>query len=163
MRSLLNPPVTAKNGHTINVIVVCRVSDPGPGKQDIRSLDDQAAMHIEWLNSHVDLPCRITYVNGCGSGELLDRREYLELLDLVATREYDLVLCEDLVRIARRIHSHLFAEACDEHSTRLISKNDAVDTAVDGWQDRTIFSAWHHERSNRDTSVRINRRCVEDS
>jgi hypothetical protein len=28
---------------------------------------------------------------------------------------------------------------------------------VDGWQDRSIFSAWHHERSNRDTSERIKR------
>ena len=27
----------------------------------------------------------------------------------------------------------------------------------EGWQDRSIFSAWHHERSNRETSDRIKR------
>jgi hypothetical protein len=62
-----------------------------------------------------------------------------------------------LGRIVRRLHAHLFAEHCVDHDTRLISKNDHVDTAVDGWQDRSIFSAWHHERSNRDTSDRIKR------
>ena len=35
--------------------------------------------------------------------------------------------------------------------------NDHVDTAQDDWEDRSIFSAWHHERSNRDTSSRIKR------
>jgi hypothetical protein len=40
---------------------------------------------------------------------------------------------------------------------RLIALNDHVDTSEDGWQDRSIFSAWHHERSNRDTSDRIKR------
>ncbi len=44
-----------------------------------------------------------------------------------------------------------------DHDTRLISLNDHVDKAEDGWEDRSIFSAWHHERSNRDTSNRIKR------
>jgi len=44
-----------------------------------------------------------------------------------------------------------------EHGTRVIALNDRVDTAIHGWQDASIFSAWHHERSNRDTSDRIKR------
>ena len=40
---------------------------------------------------------------------------------------------------------------------RLIALNDHVDTCEPGWEDRSIFSAWHHERANRDTSDRIKR------
>jgi site-specific DNA recombinase len=153
----LNPPLTAKNGHTLEVIIAGRVSDPGPGKQSILSLDDQESMHREWLIANTDLPFKVTVVAGSGSGEILDRDEYLRLLDLVGTGKYDLVLSEDLGRIVRRIYAHLFAEHCVDNGTRLISKNDHVDTLVDGWEDRSIFSAWHHERSNRDTSDRIKR------
>jgi DNA invertase Pin-like site-specific DNA recombinase len=48
-------------------------------------------------------------------------------------------------------------ELCLDNNTRLIAINDRVDTAVDGWQDSAFISAWHHERSNRDTSNRIRR------
>ena len=78
-------------------------------------------------------------------------------MDLVESDQYDLVLTEDLGRIVRRMHAHIFCELCVDHDVRLIALNDHVDTAVDGWQDRSIFSAWHHERSNRDTSDRIKR------
>jgi site-specific DNA recombinase len=67
------------------------------------------------------------------------------------------VITEDLGRILRRLQAHMFCEACVDNDVRLIALNDHVDTAVDGWQDRSIFSAWHHERSNRDTSERIKR------
>ncbi len=81
------------------------------------------------------------------------------MIELVESDQFDLnlVLTEDLGRIIRRLHAHLFAELCCDHSTRLISLNDHVDTALPGWEDRSIFSAWHHERSNRDTGDRIKR------
>jgi site-specific DNA recombinase len=153
----LNPPLTAKNGRVLEVIIAGRVSDPGPGKQSILSLDDQESMHREWLKANTNLPFNVTVVAGSGSGEFLDREEYLRLLDLVATGKFDVVLTEDLGRIVRRIYAHLFAEHCVDHGTRLISQNDHVDTLLEGWEDRSIFSAWHHERSNRDTSDRIKR------
>ena len=133
------------------------MSDTGPGKQDIRSLADQESLHRERLDTHTDLPLNVTVIAGSGSGETLDRKGFFELSNRVETRQYDLVLCEDLGRIVRRIHAHIFAELCADFETRLISLNDNVDTAHPGWQDRTIFSARHHERSNRDTSDRIKR------
>jgi hypothetical protein len=66
-------------------------------------------------------------------------------------------ITEDLGRIVRRIHAHIFAEFCVDCGTRLLAINDHVDTAEPGWQDRSIFAAWHHEWSNRDTSERIKR------
>jgi hypothetical protein len=40
----LKPPLIARKGHTLRVLLPCRVSDPGPGKQDIMSLADQEAL-----------------------------------------------------------------------------------------------------------------------
>lgn len=153
----LQPALTAHNGHTLRVLVPCRVSNPGPGKQDIRSLADQEALHRRWLDEHTSLPVDVTVVAGSGSGECLERAEYLRTMDLVESGHFDLVLTEDLGRIVRRIHAHLFCELCVDHGVRLIALNDHIDTWESGWQDRSIFSAWHHERSNRDTSDRIKR------
>jgi hypothetical protein len=151
------PLFVPKNGHTFRVLLPCRVSDPGPCKQDERSNEDQEAMLRARLRDYVGENVEFTVVAGSGSGEYLGRAEYLHLIDLVETGEYDLVLTEDLGRIVRRIHAYLFCETCCEYETRLIALNDHVDTYEDGWQDRSIFSAWHHERSNRNTSDRIKR------
>ena len=157
MIAFLNPPLTPRNGHTLEVLVACRVSDPKPGKQDERSLADQEAEHREWIERNTDLPCNIKVVAGSGSGESVERSEYLDLIELVESRKFDVVLTEDLGRILRRLQAHMFCELCVDNDVRLIALNDNVDTAHDGWEDRSIFSAWHHERSNRDTSGRIKR------
>ena len=155
--SPLYPPVVPKNGSVIRVIAACRVSDPRPGKQDERSLADQAALHRRWIETHLDRPHELTIVEGRGSGESMEREDLIELTRLIETGVYDLVLAEDLGRILRRIHAHMICELCCEHETRLIAHNDYIDTAQPGWEDRSLFSAWHHEKSNRDTSGRINR------
>jgi len=153
--SQLDPPLVPKDGHTLRLLVPVRVSDPT--KQDERSLGDQRNKADKWLQDRTDYPFELVVLEGRQSGELLDREEYLKLIDEVATRRYDAVISEDLGRIVRRIQAHLFCEHCVDHQTRVIAINDNVDTARDGWQDASIFSAWHHERSNRDTSQRIKR------
>lgn len=153
----LNPPLVPKNGTKAKIIVVCRVSDPAPGKQDIRSLTDQRNNAESILRDLLDIPFDVTVVEGSGSGEIISRKEYRHLEELVESGEFDLVITEDLGRILRRLQAHLFAELCVDSNTRLIAINDHVDTAEPGWQDRSIFAAWHHERSNRDTSERIKR------
>ena len=74
MRTALNPPIASRNGHTLKVLSVRRVSSPGPGKQDIRSLDDQGDLHERWLKEHVG-PYDIKVLEGSGSGEYLGRAE----------------------------------------------------------------------------------------
>jgi len=153
----LNPPLLPRNGRELQILLVCRVSSPGPGKQDIRSLDDQQAMLTAWLREQTDQPFHLEVLAGSGSGEHLERREYRELLDRIQREPLDAILTEDLGRIARRIMAYQVCELCAERDIRLIAINDGVDTAGEGWEDRSIFSAWHHERSNRDTSRRIKR------
>lgn len=155
----LHPPMTApKDGRSYRVILVCRVSNPGPGKQDIQSLEDQENMHRRWLDSNLGSGSYVlTVIAGSGSGELLAREEYEQLIKLIESGCYDLVLCEDLGRIVRRIHVHLVCELAEDMRTRLYAKNDNVDTAKAGWREASIFAAFHHERSNRDSSERIRR------
>lgn len=154
---MLNPPVHPKNGHVVQVLVACRVSDPREGKQDERSNQDQLAKIEAWLKSELGAEYETTVVEGQGRGEFLEREDFLELTRLVETSRYDLLITEDIGRIMRRIHAHIFVEACLEFKTRVITLNDHIDTAIPGWEDRSIFSSWHHERSNRDTSDRIKR------
>jgi len=112
------------------VLCACRVSDPKLGKPDERSLDDQEASYRELLDRNVVGTYELTVIAGSGSGQLLTRADYQRLIDEIATRKYDLVLCEDLRRIVRRIYAHLVCEHCEDHDTRLYAINDHVDTAL---------------------------------
>ncbi len=166
MTRYLNPPLVPKNGLAALIILVCRVSDPDDPdkeiaekdrKQDLRSLDDQQQFAREWIKLNIDCPFELTIIAGSGSGELLDREEVQQLEDLVVTGEFDLVLTEDLGRIMRRHRSYDFCESSLDYGTRVIAINDYVDTFQEGWEERAIFAAMHHERSNKDTSRRIKR------
>lgn len=90
-----------------------------------------------------------------GSGENLERKEYLELIDRCS--DYDLVLTEDLGRICRRGHAHVFCENAIDERTRVIAINDNVDTADEGWELSSYFAVIRHEAYNKDTSRRIRR------
>jgi hypothetical protein len=149
------PPKLPKDGRTLQVLVPVRVSDPT--KQDERSLGDQRVKIEKFLKENSSYPFELTVLEGRQSGELLDRQEYRKLVELVETGRFDLVVAKDLGRIVRRMQAHRFCENCVDYNTRVIAINDHVDTAQDGWQEASIFSAWHHERSNRDTSDRIKR------
>src|SRR5687767_12948204 len=137
MSGRLDPPLVPKDGHTLRFLVPVRVSDPT--KQDERSLGDQRNKIEKWIQERVTYPFELTVLEGRASGELLDRAEFLQLCDEVATRRYDGVIAEDLGRIVRRMHAHLFCEDCVDFDTRVIAINDNVDTARSGWQDASIF------------------------
>jgi DNA invertase Pin-like site-specific DNA recombinase len=153
----LNPPLVARNGHTLYVVIPARISTQ---HQDPRSLEDQEAKCRKYIEDHFDGKVEYCVLASIGSGEHLDRKELFELEEKIESRRYDVVICEDLSRICRRKRSIDFCEMCEDSGTRLIAINDRVDTSEDGWEDAAFFSAWHHERSNRDTSDRIKRSHV---
>ena len=78
-------------------------------------------------------------------------------IELVESSRFDLVITEDLGRICRRVHAHIFCETCEDHETRLIAINDSVDTERDDWRLGSFFAVMRHESYNRDTSQRIRR------
>ena len=157
MTKNIEPELVAKSGNVLRTMLINRVSDPCPGKQDIRSNDDQESMLREWLGDHTELPADVDVIAGDGSGERLDRAETAEAEAKIATGEYDLVLCEDLGRIFRRMQAYLFCEAAEDADTRVIALNDHVDTGRDDWRLCAFFAAMRHEMYNADTGKRIRR------
>ena len=150
----INPPLVARDGHKLRVLAVCRISTIN---QDEKSLDDQEASYRNWLDANTDLPYELKVIASQGSGECIDRDSYTQAIDLVESGQFDLVISEDLGRICRRVHAHIFCETCEDAETRLIALNDNVDTGCEGWQLNSFFAAIKHESYNRDTSKRIRR------
>lgn len=150
----LHPPLVAKNGRTLKVLAVCRISTVN---QDELSLNDQEASYRQYLDTSCQLPYDLDVIATQGSGECIDRAEYLDAIERVESGRYDLVISEDLGRICRRVHAHIFCELCQDMDTRLIALNDSIDTGIDGWEMNSFFAAIRHESYNRDTSKRIRR------
>ena len=119
----LDPPLRPKVGSKLNVLMICRVSSPGPGKQREESNDDQEVRLRRFLGEVWDGPIDVRVIAGFGSGEKVDRNEYRQAEDAVSTDQFDLVLCEDLSRISRRYHAQVFCELAEDHDTRVIAVN----------------------------------------
>ena len=154
MAAKLQPPLSAKNGHTLKVLGIARISTV---HQNALSLEDQEQLYRNWLNQNTDLPYELIMISGRGSGEDLGRKEYAQAIDEIETGNYDLVITEDLGRISRRIHSQLFCELCEDLNTRLVAINDHIDTGIDNWRLNAGFATMRHEMYNSDTGRRIRR------
>lgn len=150
--SSLDSSFVPKAGTVLRVVGICRISTT---HQDPRSLADQEAYYRTWLKEHVDVPWTLEIIAGQGSGENLEREEYLELIE--RTAEFDLVITEDLGRICRRVQAHVFCENAIDVETRVIAINDRVDTADEDWEMSSYFAVMKHESYNKDTSRRIRR------
>lgn len=150
----LSKPITAPAGRALRVARISRIST---AHQDDRSLDEQDFLAEEELRTCYAGPVEWTEISTQGSGDLLETEAHQRLKEIITNKEVDLILLEDLGRIARRMDTHAFCELCEIHGVRLISIREQVDTVVEGWQDVAIISLWHHERSNRETSKRIKR------
>lgn len=154
MTANLQPALLARNGHTLKVLGIARISTV---HQDAKSLEDQEQLYRKWLNENAGLPYKLTMIASRGSGEVLDRKEYLLALEYIEANNYDLALTEDLARISRRVHSQIFCELCEDFETRFIAINDHIDTGIDNWRLNAGFASMRHEMYNSDTSKRIRR------
>ena len=154
MRNQLDPPLLPRNGRTLKVLGVARISTLN---QDPQSLADQEAMHRQWVAEHYDGTAEFKIFATQGSGEWLDRKELLQIQNEVDTRQYDLVLMEDLSRYMRDFAAMDFCGMCVDTGTRLIAINDHIDTARE-WEDHAMFASWRHKKYNEDTSRRIKQR-----
>jgi DNA invertase Pin-like site-specific DNA recombinase len=144
-----------KNGRKFKTIGVCRISRPS---QDVLSLADQEAYYREHLDRILKVDnYELLAISGRGSGQYLDREEYLDLCQKIKSGEYDMVICEDLGRIVRRIHAYVFCELAEDFATRVLAINDFVDTNDPNWRQAAFFASYRHESYCRDTSQRIQR------
>ena len=129
-----------KSGSIYKVIIVGRISTLN---QDERSLDDQQAYCRAQLEAKMPgCEFEFTIIAGQCSGQYLDRKEFLELGDLVDTGEYDIVIAEDLGRILRRMQAFTFCEDAEDSQTRVIAFNDFLDTKEENWRQVAFFAAY---------------------
>ncbi|QDV55343.1 recombinase family protein [Rosistilla oblonga] len=151
-RNEVPPP---KNGRRYRGVAVCRISTV---KQNEMSLEDQGALYRERLPEFFEGPYDLEMMATQGSGELLDRAEFIDLSEKVSSGVYDFVVAEDLGRIARRIQVMILCEEAEDSATRIIAINDRVDTLEsESWRQNAFFATMRHESYNRDTSNRIKR------
>jgi DNA invertase Pin-like site-specific DNA recombinase len=151
---LLDPPLKPRRGANLNVLGVCRISTV---HQDPKSLDDQEARLRRYVLEHSDTPVTFYFIKSQSSGEELGTAALLEAAACVESRQYDLIIGEDLGRFCRRNFAIQFCELCEDSDTRLIAINDNLDTARPEWRMSAVFSAFRHESYNKDTSERIRR------
>jgi len=152
-RSRLDPPLVPRNGNTLKVLGIARISGR-PGQTEL-SLTDQEALYRSWLNEQSDVTFTLIMVAGRGSGECLDRAEAEKAQAELESGQYDLVIAEDLGRIFRRVHAYLFCETAEDVGTRVIALNDHVDTAQDGWRLNAFFASIPTDLSIKDASHAI--------
>ncbi len=155
MAGPLKPP---KNGHRYEFLVSARVSDPREGKQDERSLEDQEFQARALIKQMTSRPVNVTVIAGSGSGELLTRTELIQLKEAIRTAKFDVVLAEDLGRIARDVESYHFCGLCEDYETRLIALNNSVDTLDPNYRDAAFFASYFYQKENREKSRRIKER-----
>ena len=151
----LNFSTVPKNGRIYMIIGVGRISTE---HQDGLSLGDQEAYYRQYLDRELgEGTYELTVIASRGSGQILDRKEFLELCEKVESGRYDIVIAEDLGRISRRIHAIIFCEEAEDVGTRVIAINDHVDTAQENWKHASIFASFKNESFCKDTSARITR------
>jgi len=149
------PNLLPRNGDTLQVITVSRISTT---RQDERRLEDQTRRCKEYVESLFSGSISYEEIETRGSGERLDRKELIRLTELIESRKFDLLICEETSRIARRSQVTGYIEDCEDYGMRFIAINDRLDTSASSdWRVIMGVSAIRHELSNRDTSDRIRR------
>ena len=153
--STINNYSRPKNGDTYMVLTFGRISTE---HQDEKSLDDQSQYSLDHLSRIMPGEnFEIKVIAGQGSGQYLDREEFVELTSEVATGQYDIVIAEDLARILRRMHAFIFCEEAEDVATRVIAINDFLDTKNDNWRQAAFFAAYKHASFCIETAKRIRR------
>ena len=147
-------PIGRRTRFELWVLIIARIST---SHQDPRSLDDQIALCEKYVRDRYPGQVRFRVIKGQGSGEYLDRQDLADAEAAVESRQYDLVIVEDLGRICRRHRAFDVCENCEDAGTRLIAINDSINTARDDWRMHALFASFKHESGNKDTSNRITR------
>ena len=148
-----------KNGHTLVVLIVARIS--GCQSQLEVSLDDQE-MHAKEVVAEVYDGDKIEYrvFKTKGKGESLDRPELKDIEDELKTGEIDLMVPEDIGRLIRGTEAVRLLGVAFDNGTRVISPNDCIDTADESWEEDVISACRDHVGHNAHTSKRLKKKLM---
>jgi len=147
------PEVTPRNGHTLVVGIVARIS--GCANQKELSLEDQIDHAKQAVAELYSGPVEYREIATTGKGERLDRPELVAVEEMLRTRELDLLVCEDIGRMVRGTAAVALCGLAVDHGTRVLAPNDCIDTAEDNWEEDVIGACRDHVGHQSHTSKRI--------
>jgi site-specific DNA recombinase len=151
-------PIRPRNGHTLVVGVVARIS--GGKNQKELSLDDQVDHAKQVVAELYDGPVEYRVVATTGKGERLDRPELAEIEAMLRSGELDLLIAEDIGRIVRGAEASWLCGIAVDHGTRVIAPNDCIDTAEDAWEQDAISACRDHVGHNSHGSKRLKQKLM---
>lgn len=151
-------PIRPRNGHTLVVGVVARISG-GPNQKEL-SLEDQEDHARQLVTEMYSGPAEYRVIATTGKGERLDRPELTEIQALIRSRALDWLICEDIGRMVRGTEAHRLCGVAVDHGVRVIAPNDCVDTAEESWEEDVISACRDHVGHNAHTSKRLKHKLM---
>ena len=151
-------PILPRNGHTLIVGIVARIS--GCQNQKELSLDDQVDHAKQVVAERYGGAVDYRIIATKGKGERLDRPELDEIEKLLRTRQLDLLIAEDIGRMVRGTEAARLCGVAVDHGTRVIAPNDCIDTAEDSWEEDAISACRDHVGHNAHTSKRLKQKLM---
>ncbi|WP_020476065.1 recombinase family protein [Zavarzinella formosa] len=146
-------PVTPRNGHTLVVGVVARISGR-PNQKEV-SLDDQEDHARDIVDDMHEGPAEYRVVATINKGERLNRPELEKIERMLRSGELDFLIAEDLGRIVRGVEAVRLCGVAVDHGVRVIAPHDGIDTARDTWEQDAIEACKEHVGHNAHTSRRL--------
>lgn len=154
----LNTALVPRNGHTLVVGIVARIS--GGQNQREMSLDDQVDHAKAEVAEIYSGEVKYRVISTTGKGERLDRPELNEVEAMIRSRELDLLIAEDLGRIVRGTAAKDLCGIAVDHGTRVIVPNDGIDTSDETWEEDVIAACRDHVGHNVHTSKRLKHKLM---
>lgn len=150
--------LTPRNGKTLQVLVVARIS--GCADQKDISLQDQEEHAKEAVAELYEGDVEYKTIATRGKGEQLDRPELEQIETLLCSRQYDLFVLDDLGRLVRGTDAVRILGKGVDHGTRTIAVNDCIDTADETWEEDAIAACRDHVGHNAHTSKRLKQKMM---
>lgn len=153
-----NRQVLPRNGHTLVVCIVARIS--GCQNQKELSLEDQQDHAKEEVAEVYEGPVEYRVIATKGKGERLDRPELVEVEEAIRTGKLDFLVMEDVGRLVRGAEAVKLWGIAVDHGTRCIAPNDCVDTIDESWEEDLLAACRDHVGHNAHTSKRIKKKLM---
>jgi hypothetical protein len=147
-----------RNGHTLNVGIVCRIS--GCPNQKELSLDDQEDHAKETVADLYSGYVEYRVIATKAKGEWLDRPELEEIEVALRSRAYDLFVFDDLSRLIRGGEAARLLGVGVDHGTRSICLDDGIDTIEPTWEEDALNACSENVAHNERTSKRIKQKSM---
>lgn len=160
MSSYSGPPLRPRNGHTLVVGIVARIS--GCANQKELSLEDQQDHGKEVVAELHEGAASTEYriIATKGRGERLDRRELEQIRQELLRAELDVLVIEDMGRLVRGVEAARHFGPAVDHGTRAISPNDRGDTLNPTWERDALAACRDHVAHNAHTSRRLKHKLM---